>query len=163
MSWTKRQFVVQAFEEIGLAAYVYDLTPDQLQSAVRRMDTMIAGWNANGIRIGYPLSTSPQTTDLDADTGVPDAANEAIILGLACRLAPSYGKAVSPETKMYADLAYSQLANKSVVPTMERQMPRTMPRGAGTKPWRNFNNPFVNAPETDRVDAGADGPLNLDE
>lgn len=51
MSWTKRQFMTAAFEEIGLAAYVYDLTPEQMQSAVKRMDAMIAGWNSNGVRI----------------------------------------------------------------------------------------------------------------
>ena len=33
MSWTKRQYIVDAFEEIGLASYVYDLQPEQLQSA----------------------------------------------------------------------------------------------------------------------------------
>lgn len=55
MGWTKRQFVTQAFEEIGLASYVFDLTPEQLDSALRRLDTMIASWNALGIRLGYPL------------------------------------------------------------------------------------------------------------
>ena len=55
MGWTKRQFIEQAFEEIGLAAYVFDLTPEQLQSALRRLDAMMAGWNTNGIRIGWPM------------------------------------------------------------------------------------------------------------
>lgn len=98
MGWTKRQFITQAFEEIGLAAYVFDLTTEQLQSALRRMDAMVAGWNSNGIRIGYPLPSSPQDSDIDVDTGVPDFANEAIYLGLAVRLAPSFGKTVAPET-----------------------------------------------------------------
>jgi len=64
MSWTKRQFITQAFEEIGLAAYVFDLTAEQLDSALRRMDSMVAGWNANGVRIGYPLPGSPEDSDL---------------------------------------------------------------------------------------------------
>mgnify|MGYP003525752305 CR=1 FL=1 len=55
MGWTKRQFVTQAFEEIGLAAYVFDLTPEQLQSALRRLDSMMASWNAKGIRLGYQI------------------------------------------------------------------------------------------------------------
>ena len=29
MGWTKREYVEQAFEEIGLASYVFDLTPEQ--------------------------------------------------------------------------------------------------------------------------------------
>ena len=84
MGWTKRQFVTQAFEEIGLASYVFDLTPEQLQSALRRLDTMIAAWNALGIRLGYPLPSSPQDSDLDEPTLVPDWANEAIITSICC-------------------------------------------------------------------------------
>jgi len=161
MAWTKRQFITQAFEEIGLAAYVFDLTPEQLQSALRRMDAMIGGWNANGVRISYPLPSNPEDSDLDADSGVPDFANEAIYLGLAVRLAPSFGKTVSPETKAFADMAYSNMANQVAIPTPERQLPQTMPRGAGTKPWRNFNNPFVNRPQ-DPILAGSDNPIDFE-
>lgn len=161
MGWTKRQFITQAFEEIGLAAYVYDLTDEQLDSALRRLDAMVAGWNANGVRIGYPLPSSPQNSDLDQETGVPDFANEAIYLNLARRLAPSFGKVVDSETKAAADFAYSSMANQVAVPTPERQMPNTLPRGAGTKPWRNTTTPFCNTP-TDPVLAGTDGPIDFE-
>ena len=161
MSWTKRQFITQAFEEIGLAAYVFDLTPEQLESALRRMDAMVAGWNANGVRIGYPLPGSPEASNLDAESGVPDFANEAIYFGLAVRLGPSFGKTLSPETKMMADMAYGNMANQVAIPTPERQLPMTMPRGQGTKPWRNFNNPFVNKPE-DPLLAGSDGKIDFE-
>lgn len=161
MSWTKREFITQAFEEIGLAAYVFDLTPEQLNSALRRMDAMVAGWNANGVRIGYPLPSSPGDSDLDTDSGVPDFCNEAIYLNLAVRLAPSFGKTLTQETKAAADLAYGNMANQVAFPTPERQMPQTLPRGQGTKPWRNFNNPFCNRPE-DPVLAGSDGKIDLE-
>jgi hypothetical protein len=52
MSYSKRQFVEAAFEEIGLASYVFDLQPEQIDSACRRLDTMMAQWNAVGIRLG---------------------------------------------------------------------------------------------------------------
>lgn len=163
MGWTKRQFITQAFEEIGLAAYVFDLTPDHLDSALRRLDSMIAGWNANGVRIGYPLPSSPQLSNLDDDSGVPDYANEAIYLNLAVRLAPAFGKQVAQETRAFADMAYSNLANQVAIPTPERELPRTMPRGAGTKPWRNFNNPFVYGPGSDSdVNAGSDSAIILE-
>lgn len=161
MSWTKRQFITQAFEEIGLAAYVFDLTEEQLDSALRRMDAMVAGWNANGVRIGYPLPSSPEDSDIDADTGVPDYAYEAIYLGLAVKLAPGFGKTLSQQTLNGADLAYSNMANQVAFPTPERQLPGTMPRGAGTKPWRNVNNPFITRPE-DPLLAGSDGKIDLE-
>ena len=102
MGYKKRQFISAAFEEIGLASYVFDLQPEQLDSALRRLDAMIADWNAKGIRLGYPLPSSPQDSDLDEETNVPDSAYEAIICSLAIRLAPSYGKQVMAETKTTA-------------------------------------------------------------
>lgn len=162
MGWTKRQFVEQAFEEIGLAAYVFDLTPEQLQSALRRLDAMMAGWNANGIRVGWPMPSSPDQSNLDEDTGVVDVANEAIYLNLAVRLAPGFGKTLSVDTKQDADAAYSNLLNQTAAPTPERQFPNTLPRGAGTKPWRSFNsNQFVKTPD-DPLQAGEDSAIDFD-
>ena len=74
MAYTKRDIVEQAFEEIGLASYVFDLQPQQLESALRRLDAMMATWNAKGIRLGYPLPSSPADSDLDQEVGVPDNA-----------------------------------------------------------------------------------------
>lgn len=161
MSWTKRQLIEEAFKEIGLAGYVYDLTPDQLQTALRRMDAMVGGWNANGVRIGYPLVVNPDNSDIDSDSGVPDFALEAIFTNLALRIAPMFGKTISPETRQNADMSYNNMANQVALPTIERQMPQTMPRGQGTKPWRNFNNPFVYAPSKD-IQAGSDNNLDFE-
>jgi hypothetical protein len=162
MGWTKRQFVEQAFEEIGLAAYVYDLTPEQLQSAVRRLDAMMAGWNSNGVRIGWPIPSTPDASDIDSDTKAPDVANEAIYLGLAVRLAPGFGKTIAPDVKVHSDFAYSNLLNRTSEPTPEKQFPNTMPRGAGTKPWRNYNRSQFAPTPTDPLQAGDDSPITFE-
>jgi hypothetical protein len=141
MGYSKRQFVAAAFEEIGLASYVFDLQPEQLQSAMRRIDAMMADWNGKGIRLGYPLPNSPQDSDLDEPTLVPDWANEAIITNGAVRLAPGYGKVVMPETKAVAKDSYNTLLQRATMPP-EQQLPATMPAGAGNKPWRVYDNPF---------------------
>lgn len=143
MGWTKREFLTQAFEEIGLASYVYDLTPEQLWSALRRLDSMVANFDVNGICIGWQMSTYPNMSDIDSQTRVPDAANEAIYLNLAVRLAPSYGRVVSPELRLLADSAYTTLLNWSMVTIPQRHYPTTLPLGAGAKPWRNYLNPFI--------------------
>lgn len=159
MGYSKRQFVAAAFEEIGLASYVFDLQPEQLQSAMRRIDAMMADWNGKGIRLGYPLPNSPQDSDLDEPTLVPDWANEAIITNGAVRLAPGYGKVVMPETKAVAKDSYNTLLQRATMPP-EQQLPATMPAGAGNKPWRVYDNPFIRPP-IDPVDAGPDGPLQF--
>lgn len=156
MSYTKRQFVEAALEEIGLADYVFDLSPEQLQSAVRRMDSMLAAWNAIGIRIGYPLTSNPDDADLDAITGVPDSANEAIILNLALRLSPSYGKAIALPTSAAARMAYNTLMSRAAMPA-EQQFPSTLPVGAGQKSW-NIDWPFFQHPSEPLL-AGEDGEI----
>jgi hypothetical protein len=158
MGFSKRQFIEQAFDEIGLASYVFDLTPEQLQSALRRLDMMMAAWNALGIRLAYPLPSSPQDSDLDEQTNVPDSANQAIYTNLAIKLAPSYGKQVLPDTKATAKESYNTLLSRAAMP-MEQQLPATMSAGAGNKPWR-IDNPFIRPP-SDPVLAGGDGPIEF--
>ena len=159
MGWTKRQFVNQALEEIGLASYVFDVTPEQLQAALRRRDAMMASWNALGIRLGYPLPSSPQDSDLDEQTNVPDSANEAIYTNLSIKLAPSYGKQVMNETKTTARSSYNTLLSIAAMPN-QQQLPGTMPSGAGNKPWRVYDDPFIRRP-VDPVLAGQDGPIEF--
>ncbi len=157
MGYSKRQFLTAAFTEIGLANYVFDLQPEDLESALRRLDSMMAEWNAKGIRLAYPIPGSPQDSDLDAESEVPDSANEAIITNLAVRLAPSYGKQVSQLTLVSAKGAYNTLLSRATLP-MQQQMPGTMPSGAGNKPWRVYDDPFLRPP-VEPVLTGQDGPL----
>ena len=160
MSWTKRQLITQAFEAIGLASYVYDLSAEELQSAARILDGMMGNWNAKGIRIGYPIPSSPEDTDLDTETTVPDSANEAIYLNLALRLAPSYGRQVMQELKQFAFSSYRTLLRMTAKPPYEMQLPQTMPRGAGNKPWRDNRDNFIDRP-VDPILAGDDDTLDF--
>lgn len=157
MSYTKRQFIIAALEELGLASYVYDLQPEQLESAMRRLDSMMAEWNGKGIRLGYPVPGSPENSDIDSETNVPDSANEAIISNLALRLAPSYGKQVMMQTMITAKNALNVILSRATMP-MEMQMPATMPIGAGNK---NVDSPFMPFP-SDPILAGQDGPIEFD-
>ncbi len=158
MGWTKRQFVEQAFGEVGLAAYVYDLTPEQLQAALKRLDVMMAAWNAKGIRLGYPLPGSPQDSDLDTQTNVPDSSNEAVITNLAVRLGPGFGKVISPDLKSIAKSGYDLLLARATMPP-EMQMPATMPAGSGNKRF-DPRSPFLQPP-VDPILAGQDGAIDL--
>lgn len=158
MSWTKRQFVVQAFEEVGYASYAYDLQPEQLQAGLRKLEAMIGTWNGKGIRLGYPLSDNPDNADLDTTTNVPDASNEAIYTNLAIRIAATIGKTCSMETKQVARSSYMELLSRFMKP-QEQQFPETLPLGAGNKPWRQ-DDPFMPGPE-EQIDAGPDGPLQF--
>lgn len=155
MSYTRREFIVAAYEEIGLADYVFDLDASQIESARRRLDGMMSQWNINGVRIGYPLTADADGSSINDETGVPDWANEAIITNLACRLAPSIGKQLSPDTKIAARKAYLAMLNQCAQPA-EMQFPDTLPAGQGRNRYSNYV-----TPPTDPVQSGTDGELEF--
>jgi hypothetical protein len=157
MGWTKRQFLEAAYEEIGLAGYIFDLSPEQLQTAVRKMDSMVASWNALGIRIGYPVASNPASIDIDQETGVPDSANEAIYCGLAMRLAGGLGKQVTAQTAATAHNGYTAMLTRAVQ-AIPVQMPRTMPSGQGNNRYLQ-GRVFVNPP-SESIDTGLDGQID---
>lgn len=149
MSYSKRQFVETAFEEIGIASYSFDISPEMADSGVRRLDAMMTEWNGRGIRLGYPVPGSPEDTDLDAATVVPNWAWEAVFLNLALRIAPLMGKTVAPETKTNAYRAYNTVMARSLqMPQV--QMPATMPSGAGNR-WRGPGWNYVIPPQNQSV------------
>ncbi|MCP4262909.1 MAG: hypothetical protein GY774_36175 [Planctomycetes bacterium] len=154
MGWTKRQFIIEAYTEIGYASYEFDLEPEQLQIGLRRLDSMIATWNGLGIRLGYPIPSSPELSNLDDETEVPDSSNEAIYTNLAIRLAPPVGKMVTPETKAAAKAAYNVVLARASFPN-ERQLPGDLPAGAGNKGIE-----FI-SPPTDPLRVGKDGTLDF--
>lgn len=142
MGWTKRQFAEKAFEKIGYASYTYDLQPEQILSAVQDMDSMIAGWNQTGIEIAYPMPGGPNDTDVNQETGVPNAANLAIYMNLGVLIAPGFGKLLAPEFKALAAQAYSNLLNWATRPVGQMCLPGRMPIGAGNKYWNSISYPF---------------------
>ena len=158
MSWTKREIVNQAFEEIGFANYNFDLDPEQLQSALRKLDAMMAQWNIRGIRIPYPLSSSPDGSSLDQDTEVPDWAVEPMYINLSIRIAPSLGKVLSREAKADAKLSYNTLLRINAGPP-EMQI-TNLPRGAGSKYWRIRRSPLLPRAQ-DVIEGGSDGAIDF--
>lgn len=149
MSYTKREFIDLALEEIGLAGYEFDIQPEQLNLALRKLDNQMAKWNGLGISLGYPLPSSPNNSKLNDDTNVPDSANEAVYKNLAIAMAPSFGKTVSAETRQGAREGYLVLLTRAVQPN-EFQMPASVPIGAGNR-WRRVYRPFSQTPQDNTV------------
>lgn len=157
MGWTRRQYVEQAFSELGLHSHVFDLSPEMVQIAAYKLDAMMAAWYALGINVGYPLVSSPDSTDLETDTGIPGYASEAVYLNLAIRLAPGHGKQVPPQTMMQAKNALDALMLRAVSQPPQRQYPAGTPMGSGNK---STVDPFY-AGTVDDLDSGPDGPLEF--
>ncbi len=155
MGWTKEALIKKAFGAIGLAAYVYDLSPDQMQSAAQDLDAMMAEWNGKGIRLGYPIASDPEDIDINQQSGLPDSAVKGVYLNLGIAIAPGFGKVVGQDIKADAKKAYDALLIKAVVP-IERSLPSNTPAGAGNKTYSST--PFLPDPEP-LLDTGTDGTL----
>jgi len=159
MSWTKQQLITAAFEEIGMGS-AFNIQAEELESVLKRLDSMMAEWNVEGIRVGYPIATVG-TSSLTTDTNVPDSATEAIITNLAMRIGPSFGKVIPRETKVTAKKAYGTLQMRALTQDPQsKQFPNTLPIGAGNKRYKNRNQNFMPTP-TDPVDVGPDSILEL--
>ncbi|RBL65198.1 hypothetical protein C3E98_044350, partial [Pseudomonas sp. MWU13-2625] len=68
---TKQELVDGAYEEIVLAGYVFDLSPEERETGLRRLDRLAAEWDALGIRVGYNLA-SADGSSLEDESGLPD-------------------------------------------------------------------------------------------
>ncbi len=158
MSFTKREFVEQAMAEIGIATNIYDLQPDDLIRGCQRLDAMMASWNGQGIRLGYPME-NPKVVEPDTDTNIPDWANEAVIANLAMAIAPGFGREVMMGTRASAARGMSAMRTRTAIPPL-MQSPSSLPVGAGAKYWRNTQNPFYSP--TEDLDVGPDGALDLE-
>lgn len=143
---TKGEIVTQALAELSLGdVQGFDITPEEKQRALVRLDGMVAQWASPsiGIRIGYASGGG-----LDEESGVTDAVAETLILNLAKRLAPGYGKTLSAQTLLAAKDGYDLLLIAAAYPP-EQQLPHTTPRGQGNKPWRTANRPYLDRPDPD--------------
>jgi len=154
VSWTKREFVEAAYEELGYASYAFSLQPEQMHGALIRLDSMMARWYGQGIRLAYPLPARPRRSELDSYTNVPDWANEAVYLNLAIRLASSIGKQVSQEMRMAAKDAYDVVLIKATENIPKVRMPGGLPMGAGNRGYGGYGT-FSESPPV-RIDPDLD-------
>jgi hypothetical protein len=152
---TKRQIILDAFAEIGLASYAFDLSPEQMQAALKQLDRMVSTWSTNGLKMGY----FPTFDDLDEETFTPDASHDALVMNLAVRLAPSYGKTPSPDTKKAARGALRSLYNLSAAPMPMKMDAHLVPSGQGNRTWGDDpvylaeSGPYV-APDVTDIEQG---------
>ena len=160
MGWTKLDLIGAAFEEIGLAGYEFDLTPEEQAGALRRLDALMASWNAVGIRIGYALPSTPGGSDINAQSGITDDAYQAAYTALAISVAPTFGKQVSNETRTAAKRGYDTLLARALSDPPRVQLPGTMIAGSGNRRFRGTIRPFI-VPPGQSIAAGPDSDMEF--
>lgn len=147
MGWTKQDLIDASFEELGFGSGEFDITVEERQSALNRLDAMMALWSQKGASLGYASNDTQANSSLSDESGIPSYAYEAVYLNLAVRLGPLFGKMVSRETKQNAHNAYlSVLTISGNTRPPEKQFPGSLPLGAGNKPSRRARGQFFQEP-----------------
>ncbi len=137
MAWTKQQLIEQAFGELALAHFVFDLDAGTLENALRILDTMMAEWFELGIDIGYLLPSAPEDSDTGDDSGIPYSAAATVWSNLAMRLAAGRGKTLTAQTVTTATTGYNRLLGVAVKPAGGQSSGLPL-AGAGNRPWRFY-------------------------
>ena len=137
---TRRDIIYQAYGELGLAEYNFDISPEEMATARRRLDSMMAQWETI-VSIGYYMPSNPDDSDVDDETNLPQGVIDAVALNLAMRLAPGLGKTPSSITMSEARIGKNYvLAQFAVIP--QKQYSGNLPVGSGNKPLPGWNGYF---------------------
>lgn len=144
---TKRTLVNMVFEEMGLAGYEFDATPEEQASVMRRMDAIMGELRMQEINLNYNFPLALGGGDLDDAAGIPDETANAVVLLVALRAMTPIGKSMSNESRVAYSQALSALRTAyAIIP--ERPLPNATIRGAGSKPWGTWQ-PFMSQSQSD--------------
>jgi len=125
---TTAELIRDALTLINVLGVGESAEPEHSEYALRKLNALLADWEADGVNLQY----YPQTMDeLGADCPIPDDSVLAVTYYLAFSLAPSYGKAVSPEMSALGSSYYARLTRDSVKATMRPATLPNLPVGEG--------------------------------
>jgi len=124
---TMREVVQDSLEEIGVKTAEVSLTPDELQSGIRRCNDMLTEWADIGIVVGFnEVLNGDDTINVDRN------AIGCVKYNLAIRMAPSYQKVVGPALAAIASGTLEVLM-ASVTDLTNIAYPDTLPLGSGNR------------------------------
>lgn len=125
---TKRQIILDAYEEIGLGPSAYSPNGADIQSALRRLDALMAQYAGMSAAAGWPYGGGA-----DQETGLPFQYQRAVITGLAVDLAPAVGRSPSPQTLTAAAQGRNLMMRDGVKPLPKALDTLAIPAGQGHK------------------------------
>lgn len=136
---TKGTVIDMAFEELGSAGYEFDHGPDEVASALRKLDGLMADTFMPAI--GYNAPAAFGGGDVLDPIGIPDSALQTVAILLGTRISPSWGKSMSAETRKARNEGLNALR------TMASSIPQIplragTPIGTGNR-WRSLWSPFI--------------------
>lgn len=146
----KRQLIELAFGEIGSAGYEFGRTPEEVNDALMRLNSLMYEWPWNTLGYIQPPYGVGSPDDL---SGIPFDVMNGVSAALGVRIAPVMGATLSPEARANASSAIAKVyAYTATIPTMPYH--RDTPRGAGGEHLMGLLRPFIEDCDDDTPDIG---------
>lgn len=134
-STTKRQLVEQMFTECAINGWEYDITADEKDVALTRLDALMWELRGRGIDIGYNFPLGIGQGALNDVLGCPDQAFYGLAVLGAERLCPTMGKMQSKESRIALNSAMKAVRSAAVSLAPSSALAPSTPIGSGNKPW----------------------------
>ena len=132
---TKSNIVNDAFTELGLSGYVYNLQPEDLQTALTMLESLVARLDVAGIELNWPFAASLNDVAGNVTVDLPFWAHSGLVALLAIDLSAGFGKTVAASTSLKAKLGYETMVSVSAIPNPIAKN-HMVGLGSGNKPWR---------------------------
>lgn len=133
----KRDLIEMMREFCGQAGFDFELTPEEVASDLRLLDTMMAehpfnlmGYSAASYGAGLPEDPS----------GLAEIDVQAVVTSLAMRRNPALGSSMSPQAVTAMAKTYQSACSRYAIVPAALLAPST-PRGSGNTRW--WRSPFI--------------------
>lgn len=123
----KVDIISGAYSQMRISGLTIDPTPDDLETALVRLEDMAGEFASRNMSAGYILEEVP---DPNSWIGIPRAFKQAYETNLAVRLIPDFNKQVPATLLAQASQAAANLAARTAL-QRETPYPRRMGRGSG--------------------------------
>lgn len=106
---TNTQIITDAMRLFGALAEGETPSAEQSSDALRKLNQMMSTWEVDSIVLGYHAQT-----DATATCPIPDWAEEGVMGQLAIKLAPEYGKTLTPEAAKVATDGFELILRRCI-------------------------------------------------
>lgn len=136
----KRRLIERAYALIGMSGRIFERSPEQTGEALAVLNDMMREWPWD--QLGFTLPSYGEGLPEEL-SNIPDHAVSAVQYELAKRLAPEYGKTLSPAFMAASARAMAKLhGNVASIPVLKPKY--DMPRGQGYRDHDGVYRPFFN-------------------
>ena len=156
MSVSANDIIKPALSKIGVRNSEVALTATQTTDAIAELNDMMTQWDSTSLPLGYTIVS--KGTDIIT---TPDWSHGAMKSNLSARLAPEYGKEISPTLGAQILSDFNALLLR-IVEAPEVFFPDTLPLGSGNQrnESRNQNNFYNDDNHDDLLTANGDNLLS---